>query len=346
MRILVTGATGLIGCHAAARLAQAGHEVRALVRDPAKLRRVMAPFRCGDAVAGVDGDVTDPASVEAAVRGCGALLHSAGLFSHELGDAALLQSVNVRGAELVLGAALRSGVTRIVYVSSALALFPPFGPVQRASDPVANPRTMYAVTKAAAERSARSLQQSGAPVVIVYPSSVQAPHDPTVGSGPGVMAEALRAGRILVTDGGLAYTDARDLADLFAALFDAGDPPPRLLSTAEFLPHERYYALLRELTGRDDLAALRVPGAVLRGLGRAGDLAQRWLGRSVRLTSEGALALTRSVPVDDAPARALLARAPIPIADSLRDTLIWMHAAGVLEARHVGRLADASAGVR
>lgn len=339
MKILVTGATGLIGCHAAARLARAGHEVRALVRDPAKLRRVLAPFPAGASVVGQPGDVTDPSTIAAAVHGCDGLLHCAGLFSHELGDVALLQSVNVRGAELVLGEALRAGVRRIVTVSSALALFPPPGPVQRASDPVTNPRTMYAVTKAAAERGARALQQRGAPVVIVYPSSVLAPHDPTVGSGPGMIADALRAGRILVTGGGLAHTDARDLADLFAALFAAGDPPPRLLSTAEFLPHERYYALLREITGRDDLAALRVPGALLRGLGRAGDLAQRWFGRSVRLTGEAALALTRSVPVDDAAARALLGRDPIPIADSLRDTLVWMHAAGVLEAHHVGRLA-------
>jgi nucleoside-diphosphate-sugar epimerase len=335
----VTGATGLVGSHAARTLAASGYAVSALVRDPAKLARVIAGRPGGEEVAALRGDVTDTASVAAALRGCEAVLHAAGLFSHHLADAERLRRVNVEGAATVLRAAANAGVARIVYVSSALALFPPTGPTQRASDPVASPRTMYAVTKAASERHARALQEAGAPISIVYPSSVLAPDDPTVGSGPGVMARMLRGGRVLVTEGGLAYTDARDLADLCVALFAAPAPPPRLMTTATFLSHQRYWELLRELTGRADLAARRIPGSVLRALGLVGDLVQRLGRRSVQLTSEAAQVLTRSVPVDDALARLLLRREPTPIEDSLRDTLVWMHAAGVLDARHVGRLA-------
>ena len=70
-----------------------------------------------------------------------------------------------------------------------------------------------------------------------------------------------------------------------------------------------------------------------------GDLAQRWLGRRVQLTSEAALVLTRSVPVDDREAQMLPGRDHlIPIEDSLRDTIAWMAEAGVLGARHAGRL--------
>jgi len=337
VRILVTGATGLIGCHAAARLAQSGHAVRALVRDADKLPRVLAPFALGDAVESHLGDVTDPASVEAALRGCDALLHCAGFFSHNLGDAERLRSVNVVGTELVLNAACKAGLARIIFVSSALALFPPRGPMLSASDPVSEPSSMYARTKAEAERCARTLQAGGASVVIVYPTSVLGPHDPTVGSGPGVMASALRAGRVLVTSGGFPYTDVRDLADLFVALFAAADPPPRVMATAEFLTHARYYELLAEITGRTDLKPQHIPAGVLRALGRMGDLAQRWLGRSTQLTSEAALVLTRSVPADDRDARALLGRDPIPIEVSLRDTIAWMAGAGVLGARQAGR---------
>jgi nucleoside-diphosphate-sugar epimerase len=340
VKILVTGATGLIGCHAAAALARGGHEVRALVRDPEKLARVMSPFGVGDAVAAHPGDVTDPASIEAGLRGCDALLHCAGRFSHALEDAGRLQSVNVRGSELVLQAGCKAGLERIVFVSSALALFPPPGPLLRASDPVTSPQTMYAASKAEAERRARALQDGGAPIVIVYPFSVLGPHDPTVGSGPGVMAAALRAGRILVTDGGLAYTDVRDLADLFTALFAASAPPPRVMATAAFVPHERYFELLTLLTGRTDLARLRIPGGLLRGIGRAGDWAQRWLGRSTQLTAEAAQILTRSVPADDRAARALLGREPTAVEDSLRDTIAWMARAGVLAPRFAGRLAS------
>jgi dihydroflavonol-4-reductase len=338
VKILVTGATGMIGCHAAAALVRAGHEVRALVRDPDKLPRVMAPFGLADAIEARAGDVTDPASVGEALRGRDGLLHSAGLFSHALADAALLSAVNVRGTETVLNGACKAGVARIVFVSSALALFPPSGPLVRATDPVSSPTTLYSTCKADAERCARALRDGGAPIVTVYPFSVLGPHDPTVGSGPGVLAMGLRAGRILVTEGGLAHTDVRDLADLFAALFAASGPPPRVMATATFVPHDRYFEAIAQLTGRTDLAAQRIPGPVLRALGRAGDLAQRWLGRSPQLTSEAAQILTRSVPVDDRDARALLGRAPTAIEDSLRDTIAWMAAAGVIPPRCAGRL--------
>jgi hypothetical protein len=39
-------------------------------------------------------------------------------------------------------------------------------------------------------------------------------------------------------------------------------------------------------------------------------------------------------------ARELVGADPIPIERSLRDLLVWMHRAGVLDARHVGRLVD------
>ena len=64
-RVLLTGATGLIGCHTAAALAREGFAVRALVRDEAKLARVLAPLGVDLARDGVEparGDVEDPAS--------------------------------------------------------------------------------------------------------------------------------------------------------------------------------------------------------------------------------------------------------------------------------------------
>jgi nucleoside-diphosphate-sugar epimerase len=340
-RVLVTGATGLIGVHAAARLVASGHPVRALVRDAAKLARALEPFPgAADGIEPWLGDVTDAGSVERALAGCEGVLHCAGVFSHDLSAAARLRSVNVEGTRNVLGAAARRVVGPIVHVSSLLALrLPPPGPMQRVTDPVARPRAMYAETKALAERIARELEADGAPVAIVYPSSTHGPFDPTLGSGPEFIANMLRSGRVLVTEGGLSYTDVRDLAALLAALFAPGVRPRRLLAPATFLTHARTHALLCELTGRD-LAALRMPGWGLRLVGRAGDLRQRILRRPTLLTSEAALVLTRSVPVDDRGARQLLGADPIPIERSLRDLLVWMVRSGNLETRQVGRLVE------
>ena len=62
MKVLVTGATGFIGWHAAARLREAGHSVRVLARDPEKAKRLLAPLGIGEEDV-VVGDMTDASAV-------------------------------------------------------------------------------------------------------------------------------------------------------------------------------------------------------------------------------------------------------------------------------------------
>lgn len=345
MRILVTGATGLIGCHAVAALCDAGHTVRVLVRDPGKLDGVLAPFGRGAAdVESVAGALEDGAVLDHALRDCEGLLHCAGRFSPDRREARALEETNVEGTRRVLAAAERAAARgpfeRAIYVSSILALFPPSGPRMTAEDDVTSPSEMYAATKAAAERIARDAQER-LPLTIVYPAAVQGPDDPTFSIGPKLVADALSSASVLVTEGGLPTTDVRDLARVLVAIVGGADTSARLMAPSFFVEHAAYHALLRDLTGRP-LRAQRTPGWLLRGMGRVGDLLGL-LGRPVQLTSEAAAVLTRSVPVDDAEARRLLGREPIDVERSFRDLIEWMVEAGHLSAEAAGRAAPAAA---
>ena len=42
--VLITGGTGFIGCHTVAALAERGHEVRLLVRNPDRISRALRPL--------------------------------------------------------------------------------------------------------------------------------------------------------------------------------------------------------------------------------------------------------------------------------------------------------------
>jgi len=44
MKVMITGATGFVGWHATRRIVEAGHGVRALVRDAAKAELCLGPF--------------------------------------------------------------------------------------------------------------------------------------------------------------------------------------------------------------------------------------------------------------------------------------------------------------
>ena len=326
-RILVTGATGLIGCHALRALVESGRRVRAFARDAGRVERILAPFGLpAELVDVATGDIANEDAVARALSGCDAVLHCAGLFSPRQADAVELERVNVTGTRVVVTQALSADVRRIVYVSSMVALFPPRSNRIRADDPVAHPRARYARTKAAAERFVRARQDEGAPIVSIYPAATQGPDDPTLSTGPQLVINAIRDHSTLVTRGGLAYTDVRDLARVVAALFSTETPPVRLMAPSFFVEHAEYHALLNELTG-ERIRARRVPAWLLRLLGRLGDLSQRF-GRDAILTREAADILTRSVPVDDRVARDLLARSAISAEASFRDLIDWLEQCG------------------
>jgi nucleoside-diphosphate-sugar epimerase len=199
---------------------------------------------------------------------------------------------------------------------------------------------MYAATKAAADRLARTAQAT-LPLTIVYPAAVQGPHDPTFSIGPQLVAAALTNGRVLVTEGGLPTTDVRDLARLVASLFELSEPPDRIMAPSFFMRHDDYHRLLQTLTGRV-LPAQRVPGWLLRAMGHLGDLAARF-GRPTQLTSEAAQVLTRSVPVDDRDACRLLGREKVNDNASFRDLIEWMVGAGYLDSADAGLVVTGAA---
>ena len=107
--ILVVGATGLLGGETTKRLVARGHSVRALVRNPAKANL--------PGVEVVQGDLLDPASLAAAVRGVSQIFTTANSFMGR-GPSSPTR-VDVPGYRALLAAARDAGVGRIVHVSAA-----------------------------------------------------------------------------------------------------------------------------------------------------------------------------------------------------------------------------------
>jgi uncharacterized protein YbjT (DUF2867 family) len=108
-RLLVTGATGYVGGHLAALLVERGHTVRALARNPDKLRDV--PWRERAEV--VRGDLSDPESLAAAFSDVDVVYY----LVHSMGSSSDFVSEEERSARNVAAVAEKAGVRRIVYLS-------------------------------------------------------------------------------------------------------------------------------------------------------------------------------------------------------------------------------------
>jgi nucleoside-diphosphate-sugar epimerase len=147
MKLLVTGATGKVGSRLARRLAERGDQVRALVRD-----RSRADLSGIELVA---GDLVDPPSLAAAVRGVDAVVHCAAFFRGATPEQA--HAVNDLGTQHLAAAAREARVHRFVFTSTGLVYGATGGVVVDEGAPC-SPSEAYPVSKLAAERFLLALE--------------------------------------------------------------------------------------------------------------------------------------------------------------------------------------------
>jgi len=134
--VLATGATGAVGPAVVRALAEAGWQVRALVR------RDLPPGLLPAGVELVGGDLLDPASLRRAVEGVDAVVHMAALLHEQRGDA---RAMNVDATRTLVDAARGK---RFVFFST-ITVYGSGGPFDESSP--TRPETEYARTKLEAE---------------------------------------------------------------------------------------------------------------------------------------------------------------------------------------------------
>lgn len=150
--ILVTGANGFVGRHVVRALVDAGERVRALVRN-ADSAAALDGLDCEL----VQGDITDPASLEAALDGCTSVVHLVAILTGKPDD---FDRVMTKGTQSLLAAAREAGVSRFVQMSA-------LGTSEATKDTVPYYRAKWAVEEA--------VRSSGLGYTILRPSFVFAP---------------------------------------------------------------------------------------------------------------------------------------------------------------------------
>jgi nucleoside-diphosphate-sugar epimerase len=337
VRVLITGGTGFVGAHTAADLSRAGHDIRLLVRDPARIEAALGPL----GLAQVDytvADVTDRQAVTKAMAGCEALVHAAALVTFDRRHAEEVTRVNVEAARSVVQSAVDLQLDPIVLVSSVSALHPPQAPVLTRDSPVGSGGDLYTSSKAAAEVVARQFQSEGAPVVITYPGGVWGPHDPNLGENTRAMAFMARMPVIPQTSGGYLIIDVRDLAAVHTAVLEPGRGPRRFTVGGNFLDGRQLRKVFADVTGRRAYVA-PAPDWIYRGMGRIGDVVNERLTSRLPFTAEGMDTLVRSVPTDDTPTCSELGVTYRDPGVTIGDTLVWLHQRGQISKAQLGRLA-------
>jgi dihydroflavonol-4-reductase len=274
-RVFVTGGSGVVGGALVERLGERGDEVVALARSDAAQA---ALERRGASV--VRGDLFAAEALARGMQGCETVFHVAGVNSLCVEDTEPMLRANIDGPRLVVQAASRAGVRRVVHTSSANTIGEPEGVVGREDTPHRGwYLSSYEQSKTEGERVVLEAgRDEGVEVVCVNPSSVQ---------GPG---RVRGTGRIM-----LAFLDGRlkVFVDTHVSLVDIGDcAEGHLLAAERGAPGERYILNGMTLTVSEALQM----AADVAGVNRRPRLVPRGLATAAGAGVERAFRLARRHP--------------------------------------------------
>jgi dihydroflavonol-4-reductase len=323
-RIFVTGATGFIGGALTARLLERGEDIVALARSgasAAKLARLGVEVR--------RGDVLDEDSLVAAMAGCELVYHCAGINSHCPEDPKLLLEVNARGTELVVQAAGRADVRRVVITSSAASLGEPHGTVgDERSIHRGTYLSVYDRSKHVGEQAAfAAAHRGGVELVAVCPSSVQGPGR-TSGNGK-LIIDYVNGKLPAFVDTYVSVVDIADCTEAHVLAAERGRPGARYVLNGATITSAEALELMRRVSGVREHVRIVRP-AVARSAAALLEAVYAVRGRTPSLCRARIRTFLHGHRYDGSLATRELGLEYTPVEETFRRTIAWAAGEGLI----------------
>jgi len=323
---LVTGATGFIGSHLARQLAERGDRVRVLVRQRSSLANLQ-----GVEVEAVRGDLLEPESLRALLRGCRKVFHVAADYRLWARHPDEMYRTNVMGTRHLLQLAFEEGVETFVYTSSVATIAPPRDGEVSNEESLATLARMigpYKRSKFLAEQEALAMARKGLPVIIVNPTAPVGPGDIKPTPTGKMILDFLNRRMPAYVDTGLNWVAVEDVAAGHLLAADRGRVGERYILGHRNLTMKQILDALEKLTGLP-APRVRLPHAVAMAAGYAENFLSCWLlRRPPRIPLDGVRMSKYKMFVDCSKAMRELGYAPTPVEDALARAVAWFCDAG------------------
>jgi dihydroflavonol-4-reductase len=323
-RVFVTGGSGLIGRALLRRLIERGDRVVALARSDeaaADLGSLGADV--------VRGDLLDRAALAEGLRGSAIAYNVAGVNALCPTDPAPLYRVNRDGARAIARAAAAAGVRRVVHTSSAATLGEAAGTIGSEDSPHRGTfLSDYERSKTEGERAVLDeAARTGLDVVCVNPSSVQGPGRT---GGTGRILLALLDRRLpLFIDTRFSVTDIADTVEAHLLAAERGVAGRRYVLCGAVLTTAEALALLSRVSGHAVRPRI-VPDALASAAGVIAEAAYRVARRHPPFCRAMVRTMIHGHAYDGSRATAELGLRYTPVEDTLRRTLEWARAEGLV----------------
>ncbi len=278
----------------------------------------------------VQGSITDVGALRRAMAGVATVFHLAGNAQLWARDAGIFDRVNRLGTELVVGAAMKAGIQRLVHCSSLTTLVgraTPIGlstadeSVRLAPDDMLGP---YPRSKLAAERIVEAAEREGLDAVIALPTEPLGPGDDSLTPPTQMILDFANGGTPAYIDCILNFVPVESLAEGLIAARDNGKSGERYLLGGANISMKKLLDMLEKLTGRA-MPKTRMPYAVALAAGAVDTrLIAAITGKPPKAPLTGVRLAGRQVSFSSEKARRELGWAAGEVDAAMAKTLDWM----------------------
>ncbi len=338
---LVTGATGFVGSWVASLLVENGENVRCLRRKGSATANLPPE---GPTVSWTEGDLLDPPSLDRAMEGVSILYHVAAdyrLWSPKRGE--ILHS-NVTGTRNILDAALRAGVSRVVYCSSVAALGARTDGVPINEAMAVDRQSLvgeYKISKYEAEQVALSYADRLS-LVVVNPSAPIGARDIKPTPTGRIVLDYLKGRMKASIHTGLNVVHVRDVAKGHLLAARHGKRGEKYILAGRNMTLLEVFRTLEAVTGIPAPSVV-VPRGVVLPLAFLSEGISRLTGREPTIPLEGVRMAKKLMYYDGSRAVRELGLDMTPVEEAFRDAVRYFASSGYLDsglsARLLGRIA-------
>ncbi len=304
VRVLITGANGMLAANLIENLLSKGYFVRGLLRDKNRYKGVTSPN-----LELIEGDFTDYHTAQLSVDGCDHVIHSAAVTSQNLLAYDQYKRVNVDATAQLLNIAIEHNIKRFVYVSTAntIGYGTPINPGYETM-PMMPPYSdsMYVRSKHEAENEVLAASDR-LDVVVANPTFMIGKYGDTNGSNR-IFKMARRV--TMCPKGGRNFIDVEEAAEGIIGAMLRGRRGERYLICSENLSYRTFF----EKTPSAKYI-LDTPNWVLLTMGKIGDIL-RYCGFQTDISGANMKILCQSVGYSNEKAKREFDFAPKPISIS------------------------------
>jgi dihydroflavonol-4-reductase len=316
MKVLLTGATGLLGSNIAQKLIESGYQVKALVR-PQSNKVAIKDLELEYCF----GDIGEETSVLNAVQGCEVVIHAAA----NTAQGANLQQYkydNLVGTQNIIKASKR--VSRLIYISTAGFFKTIAKEIANEHDLPHNSSQMNSYTRSkfeAQELVMSEIKNHALPAVILNPSFMIGQRDAKPSSGK-ILLFYLKNKILFYPLGGKNFVDVEDVAQATVNAISKGQIGQSYIVGNQNLSYYNFFEKVSAVSGKRK-TKIAIPNNLLKIAGHFGSIYNHYFYKQVALDYTNSLVLTQNYFYDSSRAIKALDLPQTPIENSIDKAIKW-----------------------